>query len=128
MTKPEFTDNYAAAIRAVAAFVLDNAPRGMRPRSRAELERKLSGEEAVGYDCFYVEFTRGNRGDATLYVRFEADERVTDSVGDVWRKHKVSTQVNWSCCGSQAPGIATVFAAMPDAVLWAWNFGVPDAL
>jgi hypothetical protein len=96
-------NNYNATLRALAAFVLANAPAGA-PREMARLQANLDADQVQDY--LSLEFRPTEDTGCTLYVRVEAPDgrwtskRLEDSEGNEWSAYKVRCEVSWSSWGS----------------------------
>jgi hypothetical protein len=96
-------NNYDATIRALATFILTNAPVGA-PRDLACLEADLAEGRVQDYIC--LEFRPTEDTGCTLYVRVAPpDGRWTskymeDSEGNQWSAYRVKCDVSWSSWGS----------------------------
>ncbi len=96
-------NNYDATLRALAAFILANAPAGA-PREMARLQANL--DAGTVQDYISLEFRPTEDTGCTLYVRVEAPDgrwtskRMEDAEGNEWSTYHVRCEVSWSSWGS----------------------------
>ena len=120
-----FHDDYLPTLTALHAVLLAQAPRGMTPRAREQMERK--GPEAfdTGFCSAYVEFERAGTN-VTLDIKLDEassyrfGEPAKDKEGNEWREYEIKTSVNWPCHGSCDPATAIARLALySDVALFA---------
>lgn len=111
----KYENNYAEVCKSAARYVLDNAPRGMRPGDRKSLQYKIDTADG-GADTFYVEFERAERvASCTLSVSFDRNwggERKEDSEGNLYRQHTIKVGVNWPSYGDAGAAVAMTRLAL----------------
>ncbi len=96
-------NNYAATLRALAAFILANAPAGAE-REMARLKANL--DAGITQDYISLEFRPTEDTGCTLYVRVEAPDgrwtskRIEDDHGNEWSAYRVRCDVSWASWGS----------------------------
>jgi hypothetical protein len=109
----EFRDTYQATLQAFAQFILDNAPRGLTPRRKAECIFQIEEPNDLR-ETLYIEFERGvsMRGhssascDFSVGLKHNWSDRITDDMGNKWAKFNVECRVNWPSHGSTDPTTA----------------------
>lgn len=101
-------DNDAEVRRALARFILDNAPAGLRPRDRARHEDVLAEGKAPDYFGFEFDKEDDRNLQFQLYCKVETDwDRFEDPEGNHWRKGRVVAEVSWPSWGSADADLAT---------------------
>lgn len=102
-------NNRDATMRAIAQFILDKGPAGLRVHDRVVLEHMATATNDVR-NFINIEYERHedtHRASAGLYISFDEgySDRFSDVEGNMWREYQLHVQSNWAAYGGSAPAI-----------------------
>jgi hypothetical protein len=90
-------DNYSQVSKALAAYILDNAPSGLKERSVEQLNVIVNLDEWGTY--IYLDWDRKideyKNVSGSLYITLQDDNKLTNENGDVFVQHSIKTLLSF---------------------------------